>query len=588
MNVSGGRVEAEDGAALRLMGTSYISGGTIISANTTEADAGTYDSGLCPGTVWLSDCDYEDTKLYISGGTITNTATGCPAIFNILRSADPTSCSCEIYLSSAPAISGTPSISGSADIWTNTPIYASNGTVSYSGDALTLEYDSDRVTTGAIAVNSVTSGENDDLFSITNTGYHLALSGSALVISEGEEENSGGNGGGGSHHHSSNSSSSTNERTITVSEISSDVFDTKNKNVFSADANMENAFSQSVEVRVTDNGDEDSKMFSLIGENKKAYPFDISLYLKGTSTKTEPSDGYSVTITMPIPEFLMDSRDHLGLVHYTDGSIETIPTTLKQIDGVWCLVFSADDFSPYALVISEISGLQSVTGSGLPYYLGSAGQKMFIGFSTSERYIESTGKTINYAENPKSFTDISSHWAKDYIDFVTERELFNGTGENVFNPNGGMTRAMFATVIGRLYERSYGEIEKPGSDRSFTDVNYDSWCGPYVDWAAKNVIITGVGGDLFKPDRAITREEMAAILYRFAGFLGTAAANDSEVKLTYSDSSDISDWAADAAMYCKNAGIITGRNGGSFVPDGTASRAEVAVILDRFIKNFLN
>ncbi|MEN6351581.1 MAG: S-layer homology domain-containing protein [Syntrophomonas sp.] len=181
VSISGGKIEAENGAALYLYGsTSYISGGTIISANTTEANAGALESSLYPGTIWLSDYYSADAKLYISGGTITNTAAGYPAIFNYRCSCWDTPYSSNIYLS------GSPSISGTADIWTNSTIYASNGTDPYTGDVLAFEYDSGSITSGTTAaVGNVTSGVNDGLFSIANTGYHLTLNGSNLIINVG-------------------------------------------------------------------------------------------------------------------------------------------------------------------------------------------------------------------------------------------------------------------------------------------------------------------------------------------------------------------------------------------------------------------
>ena len=87
-----------------------------------------------------------------------------------------------------------------------------------------------------------------------------------------------------------------------------------------------------------------------------------------------------------------------------------------------------------------------------------------------------------------------------------------------------MTRGMFAAVIGRLYERSYGEIQAL-SDHAFTDCDYDDYYGKYVDWAAEESIIGGYGNGKFGPDDQVTREQMAAILYRFADFLGVLPGN---------------------------------------------------------------
>jgi len=223
--------------------------------------------------------------------------------------------------------------------------------------------------------------------------------------------------------------------------------------------------------------------------------------------------------------------------------------------------------------------------AGLPYYMGSVGNEVFIGFAANGKYMALSGVTVLFKENTKTFTDTGSHWAKGCIEFVTERELFNGTGVNMFSPNTGMTRAMFATVIGRLYERSYGEIETM-STHAFTDCSYDDYYGKYVDWASEKSIIEGYGNGKFAPDDEITREQMAAIMYRFAEFLGLLPGNTDAI-LKYPDADSISGYAERAALYCQSSGIIAGRDGGNFVPQGTATRAEVAVILKRFIENIL-
>ncbi len=371
-------------------------------------------------------------------------------------------------------------------------------------------------------------------------------------------------------------------RTITVTETSSDLF-SGSEGQIKAEANMTNAFSNSVEVKVTDTT-ETASDFSL-GAGNKIYPFDISLYIKGTNTKTEPKDGYAVTISLPVPDKLLDVKDQLSIMHKSnDGTVATLNSQLKQINGVWYLVFDAVEFSPYALVVKNTAAYDE--SAGLPYYVDSDGNEVFIGFAANGKYIAPSGVTVLFKDNAKAFTDTGSHWAKDYIEFVTERELFNGTGNNRFSPDTGMTRAMFATVIGHLYERSYGEIETL-SVHAFTDCNYDDYYGKYVDWAAEKGIIGGYGNGKFGPDDQVTREQMAAILHRFADFLGVVP-SDMNTALNYPDASAISSWAQSAALYCQTTGIITGRDGGNFVPQGTATRAEVAVILKRFIENTLD
>ena len=371
-------------------------------------------------------------------------------------------------------------------------------------------------------------------------------------------------------------------KTITVTETSSELFKNGEGEV-KAEANMGGAFSDSVEVKVTDT-EEDAANFGF-GIGNTVYPFDISLYIKGTDTKTEPAAGYAVTISLSVPDELLDVKEQLSIAHKSDdGTAMTLSSRLTQINGVWYLVFEATEFSPYALVASDAASFDEA--DGLPYYLDTEENAVFIGFAADGKYIAPDGVTVLLKENPKSFADVSGHWAADYIDFVTERELFAGTGNNKFSPDIGMTRAMFATVIGRLYERSYGEIAAAG-EHAFTDCDYEQWYGKYVGWAADNGIISGYGNGKFGPGDEITREGMAAILYRFAEFLKITS-GDTGTKLTYPDAGDISSWARYAALYCQKTGIITGRDGGNFVPQGTATRAEVAAILERFIEHVLD
>ncbi len=220
----------------------------------------------------------------------------------------------------------------------------------------------------------------------------------------------------------------------------------------------------------------------------------------------------------------------------------------------------------------------------LPYYLD-GDKKVFIGFASDTsgtmKYIAPEGETVLFTPNPKNYTDLSGHWAKSYIDFVTQRELFVGTGTDTFSPNSGMTRAMFVTVIGRLYERSYGTISETGD--TFSDIPDGRYYNTYVRWAEKNGIILGVGENRFAPDREINREEMAAILYRFAEFLKVSG-EASDTTLSYPDSAQIHTWANDAVKYCQKNAIISGRTNGSFAPQDTATRAEVATILQRFVE----
>ena len=226
-----------------------------------------------------------------------------------------------------------------------------------------------------------------------------------------------------------------------------------------------------------------------------------------------------------------------------------------------------------------------VKETALPYY-NQDGAKVYIGFSTIEqnlyKYIAPANVTVEFMENPKNFIDNTIEWAKPSIDFVTEREIFLGTGQNIFSPNEGMTRAMFVTVIGRLYERSFGRVS---GTCTFSDVDAKAYYAKYVGWANENGIIKGIGENKFDPNANVTREQMAVVMFKFTTFLNKTAVVD--VSLAYPDSASISLWAIEGAKYCQETKVIEGRTGGVFAPQESATRAEASAILQRFIENML-
>lgn len=281
-----------------------------------------------------------------------------------------------------------------------------------------------------------------------------------------------------------------------------------------------------------------------------------------------------------------------GSVGMTRGESKTFTVTADKgyaisnvlADGVSLGAVSSYTFSNIAA--SHTIKAIFTEAAGLPYCLDADGNKAFIGFAEDKsgemKYIAPEGKAVLFTPNPKSFTDISDHWGKAYIDFVTERELFLGTGNAAFSPDAGMSRAMFATIIGRLYEHSYGKIEVSGSN-TFKDCDYGSYYGKYVDWTAKEGIIEGYGNDRFGPDDPITRQQIAVMLYRFSDYLGVLP-GDVDTWLNYRDAASISSWAERAALYCQTTGIISGQGSGLFAPQETATRAEVATMIERFIE----
>lgn len=180
----------------------------------------------------------------------------------------------------------------------------------------------------------------------------------------------------------------------------------------------------------------------------------------------------------------------------------------------------------------------------------------------------SDGDTIKVVDNSKSFSDVSStYWGADAVDFVTSRELFNGTSASTLSPNSAMDRAMIVTVLARF----------AGVDTS----TGSTWYEAGVQWAKS----TGIsdGSDL---TGSVTREQLATMLYRYAqsqglGFTGTWA-----FSLDYADADQVSEYAYEAMCWMTMNGIFDGVGDNMLDPAGTATRAQVATILMRFIENF--
>ena len=180
------------------------------------------------------------------------------------------------------------------------------------------------------------------------------------------------------------------------------------------------------------------------------------------------------------------------------------------------------------------------------------------------------------------FTDVStSDWFYDDVAFVYENGLFSGTDSRSFSPNASMTRAMLVTVLYRLE----GEPTVTGRS-SFTDVRSGAYYEKSVIWAAANGIVTGTDSTSFSPDAKVTREQLAAILYRYAQY--RKLDTDASAKLnSFTDADSVSAYASEALGWAVSEGLIDGASG-KLMPKGDATRAQVAAILHRFVKNVLN
>jgi len=189
----------------------------------------------------------------------------------------------------------------------------------------------------------------------------------------------------------------------------------------------------------------------------------------------------------------------------------------------------------------------------------------------------------SYIHNPKRFTDIANHWGVDFIRFVSSHELFAGVGNDNFDPNGMMTRAMFVTVLARIDDAN---LSNYSTYKGFADVPDGKWYTLSVRWADSKGILRDVFEKSFEPDKNITREEMSAILQNYIS-IKKYKLKDTSAEQVFADNDKIAPWAVEAVYNMQKKGIISGRPGGLFDPKSNATRAEVATIYTNFIRALL-
>ena len=190
---------------------------------------------------------------------------------------------------------------------------------------------------------------------------------------------------------------------------------------------------------------------------------------------------------------------------------------------------------------------------------------------------------VKATETPSEtkFNDVSANdWFASAVDYVTGKGMMNGTADNIFSPKANTTRGMVVTVLYRL------ENQPSTSAASFTDVASGAYYANAVAWANANGIVSGYGSGKFGPNDKVTREQLAAILYRYAQYkkYDVSVGEDTNI-LSYDDAQSISTYAIPAIQWACGAGVVTGKSGSKLDPKGNATRAEVAAMLMRFCEN---
>ena len=191
-----------------------------------------------------------------------------------------------------------------------------------------------------------------------------------------------------------------------------------------------------------------------------------------------------------------------------------------------------------------------------------------------------SGTALAAGQHP--FTDEpQGHWAGDAVQYVYENNLMGGTDSTTFSPNNTTTRGMIVTVLYRLT----GEPAS-GTASQFTDVAAGAWYAKAVAWAASRDIVNGTSATTFSPNSPITREQLAVIFYRYAQDQGWDVSAWTDLGL-YQDAAQVSDYATQALAWAVGAGLITGTTDTTLSPRGSATRAQVAVILTRFCETVM-
>lgn len=185
------------------------------------------------------------------------------------------------------------------------------------------------------------------------------------------------------------------------------------------------------------------------------------------------------------------------------------------------------------------------------------------------------------AVSVSNFSDVSSDsWYYDSVSYVAERDYMNGTSATTFEPNGNMTRAMFATVISRV---AGAEVDNSAVSE-FTDVESGKWYTGAIEWGVENDLLNGYGNGLFGTNNSITRQDICTLTQRFLNWYceqnNCTLAVDPKVE-SFTDAASIADYAKEAVEFCRDAGLLTGYEDGSFRPLGTATRAEIAAVIER-------
>ena len=217
-------------------------------------------------------------------------------------------------------------------------------------------------------------------------------------------------------------------------------------------------------------------------------------------------------------------------------------------------------------------------GDGVSWTVNGSDGSVSLSFNHASQYVIVIDDH-NHGVVTLPFTDVSEgDWFYDPVCYVYSQGLMTGTSATTFEPNTSLSRAMLVAVLHRL------EGSPAASAGDFTDVASGDWYAQAVNWAASVGVVNGFDDGTFQPNAAITREQMAAILRNYAEYKGIDVTASGDLA-NYSDAASVSDWAKESVAWAVDQGLISGMTVNTLQPQGLSTRAQVAAVLQRYLKN---
>ena len=314
--------------------------------------------------------------------------------------------------------------------------------------------------------------------------------------------------------------------------------------------------------------------FTLVNANEEGYsatvgftPDDSTHYAYAETTitvvvhKATPTGTPGYTQISSSGKTLADAELNIGTIQPDDGTIAWVddPATEVKTGVAYAWIYTPADTDNY----------NSLTGEIVLYR-----------YTPPVTPVEPAKPDAPDTPSQKiRFSDVKTgDWYKDAVEFVVERGLFGSVGNGRFDPNGYMTRAMLVTVLWRL-EGKPDAAQMSG----FADVQRDNWYAEAVAWASENGIVTGYNDKAFGPNDPVTREQIAAVVYRYAKYAGYDVSKRAELT-GFVDLEQLDAYARKPMLWAVAEGLIGGLPGSRLDPDGNATRAQVATILMRFVE----